>query len=80
MKPKKDRVREIANSAILTLGNRISGPLILGISMWMLHTMIDIKTDMAGMVAKVDAQGTELGILETWRNTFDAHAETIRHR
>lgn len=78
MAVEKDKTRELAESAMLMLISRVSGPILVMLCGIILSTIFDMKSSVATVVAKMEAHDNRLSNLEQWRATLESHAENGR--
>lgn len=73
-KNENDKIRDIANAAVLVLISRASAPLLCGICTWILVSVSHLKEDVATAMAQIGGVDTRIATIENWRNSIDAIA------
>lgn len=77
MNDDENRIRKIADSAILLFTYRISAPLLLGVCSWIAVSVVNLKTDLASLTGTVTAAlsgiAKRVDDLEAWRNSIDSN-------
>lgn len=74
-KSTEEKLRQIADSALMIFVSRLSAPIILGLCAWTLTNISDMKVTVATLTVKIEDQGARLTSVETWRSSFwDAYA------
>ena len=63
MKKSDDNIKKIADSALLTVTSRISGPLLVAICGFILTSILGMKTDISTVMAKIDGINTRVSTL-----------------
>lgn len=78
---KESKMDQIAESSLLKILGRVSGPLLVGICIWMLKTVTDVDKGVSTLSAQYVGLDTRVHNLEDWRNygvmTPGASAESL---
>lgn len=62
-----------ANSALMLFMSRLSVPIILGLSVWILSNVSDMKGDMGIVKTQIGIFDKRITDLENWRNSYGGY-------
>lgn len=78
----EDKMRKVADAAVLLFVSRISTPLLVAVSLYIAHAVVDLQTGLAALSGSVSASVTGLSTriqdLENWRDSMNYPSQQQR--